>query len=60
MENNQIAIDPNTQIEVIGNLTDRLKTYYIYPDIAEKIHSQLNKHLAEGTIPISPRATFSC
>jgi C-terminal processing protease CtpA/Prc len=48
MDNNPIVIDPNTQIEVIRSLADKLKAYYIYPDIAENIHSQLNKHLEQG------------
>jgi hypothetical protein len=48
MDNNPIVIDPNTQIEVIRSLADKLKDYYIYPDIAENIHGQLNKHLEQG------------
>lgn len=41
-------IDTNTQAEIIKILTKILKTYYVYPDIAEQICNQLQKHLEDG------------
>jgi C-terminal processing protease CtpA/Prc len=36
------------QIEVIRSLSEKLKAYYIFPDMAEKICACLQKHLDDG------------
>ena len=36
------------QIEVIQSLSEKLRTYYIFPDVAEKICACLQKHVDDG------------
>lgn len=43
-----MVIDPSTQIEIIHHLSDKLKAYYVFPEIAEQIGLCLKKHLEEG------------
>jgi len=40
--------DTSTNTEVIRLLSEKLKTYYIFPDVAEKICVGLQKHLENG------------
>jgi hypothetical protein len=42
------SIDPATQIRIIRNLSEKLRTYFIFPDIAEQICERLQKHLEAG------------
>jgi len=48
METKQLVIDPTTQAEIVQNLTEKLKAYYVFPETAEQICLGLQKHLAEG------------
>jgi hypothetical protein len=48
MEPDQIVIEPNLQIEIIRSLSEKLKAYYIFPDIAEEICRQLKIHYDGG------------
>jgi C-terminal processing protease CtpA/Prc len=41
-------IDTNTQYEIIQNLTEKIRTLYVLPDIAEEICQQIKKHLDVG------------
>jgi C-terminal processing protease CtpA/Prc len=41
-------IDPATHREIVQSLSDKLKAYYVFPDIAEQISTCLQKHLDEG------------
>ena len=48
MDNNQLVIDTTTQVEIIKSLLEKLKAYYVYPDIAEQICISLKKHADDG------------
>ncbi|MCJ7624601.1 MAG: S41 family peptidase, partial [Anaerolineaceae bacterium] len=41
-------IDTNTQLVIVQTLTEKLKAYYVFPDIAEQICEGLHKHLHDG------------
>jgi hypothetical protein len=41
-------IRATVQTEIVHNLTDKLHTYYVFPDIAEKICVCLQKSLKAG------------
>jgi hypothetical protein len=43
-----MVIDPSLPYELVKSLSDKLKAYYIYPDIAEQICIHLQKHLEDG------------
>jgi C-terminal processing protease CtpA/Prc len=42
------VVDISAQTEIIQNLSEKLKTYYVFPDIAEEICACLQKHLGDG------------
>lgn len=48
MDAKQALIDKNTHSEIIRSLTEKLKAYYVFPEIAEQISSRLQKGLEEG------------
>jgi C-terminal processing protease CtpA/Prc len=41
-------IDPTTQVEIITSLSEKLRAYYINPDIAEQLCACLHQHLEAG------------
>jgi hypothetical protein len=48
MNTAQIAIDATTLTEIVQNLSERLRTCYVFPDVAEQICARLQKHLEDG------------
>jgi hypothetical protein len=48
MHTEQVTISATTHAEIILNLTEKLKAYYIFPDIAEQICIRLQTHLEQG------------
>ena len=42
------VITPSAQMEIIQILGEKLKTYYVFPDIAEQISKSLQDHLHKG------------
>ena len=48
MNADQPIIDATTQAEIIRSLMEKLKTCYIFPDVAEQICTCLQKHLEQG------------
>ena len=45
MDTRQVVIDETTRILIIQNISEKLKTYYVFPDVAEQISASLQKHL---------------
>jgi hypothetical protein len=45
---NQVAIESETQLEVIQNLSAKLRSCYVFPETSEKICLNLQKHFDEG------------
>jgi hypothetical protein len=41
-------IDETTHAGIIQNLSEKLRAFYVFPDVAEKICEQLKKHLDDG------------
>ena len=41
-------IDTTTHTEIVKNLSEKLRAYYVFPDIAEQLCERLQKHLEEG------------
>ena len=41
-------VDTTTHTEIIQNLSEKLRAYYVFPDIAEQICERLGKHLDDG------------
>jgi hypothetical protein len=48
METEQYLMDGSTKIKIIQMLTEKLRTCYVFPDIAEQICSRLQEHLDAG------------
>ncbi|MFZ4660394.1 MAG: S41 family peptidase [Caldilineaceae bacterium] len=48
MTTHQILLDPNAHREIITNLTAKLNAYYVFPEVAEQISTQLQEQLASG------------
>jgi C-terminal processing protease CtpA/Prc len=48
MEPDPIVIDAATQAELVRRLSEKLKAYYVFPDIAEEICVRLQKHYRDG------------
>jgi hypothetical protein len=48
MEPNGAVIDPPTLLEVVQSLSGKLRAYYVFPDIAERICMRLQEHLEDG------------
>lgn len=42
------VIDPTTYTEIVRNLSEKLRTYYVFPDVAEQIGVNLQQHLEDG------------
>ena len=41
-------IDPSMSKEIVETLSEKLRLYYVFPDIAEEICKRLQKHLEDG------------
>jgi len=48
MQNKTVSVDAPTKNEIVQVLIERLKAYYVFPDVAEKISAGLQKYLDEG------------
>jgi len=48
MDTKQVVVDTTTHTEIVQNLSEKLKAYYVFPDIAEQICIRLQKHLEDG------------
>jgi retinol-binding protein 3 len=48
METETIIINPETQTEIIRILCEKLKANYVFPEVAEQISQNLQKHLENG------------
>jgi len=48
MNTKQVVIDTTTHTEIVQSLSEKLKTYYVFPDIAEQLCIRLQKHLEDG------------
>ena len=48
MDAKQAVIDATTQAEIVQSLSEKLRAYYVFPDIAEQICICLQKHLEDG------------
>jgi hypothetical protein len=48
MDAKQYILDATTQAEIIHNLFEKLKAYYVFPDIAVQICIRLQKHMEDG------------
>jgi hypothetical protein len=44
----QVVLNRTTHTEIVQSLSEKIKTYYVFPDIAEEICSCLQKHLDDG------------
>jgi hypothetical protein len=48
MDTKRVVIDATTHAEIVQSLSEKLKAFYIFPDIAEQICTRLKKHLEDG------------
>lgn len=48
MDTRKAVIDKTTHNDIVKSLSEKLKAYYVFPDIAEEICIHLQKHLDEG------------
>lgn len=48
MDTRKASIDRTTRTEIIENLIEKLKAYYVFPNFAEEICTRLQKHLDAG------------
>ena len=48
MDTTQVSIDAATHAEIVQSLSEKLRAYYVFPDIAEQICACLQKHLEAG------------
>jgi retinol-binding protein 3 len=48
MDTKPIIIDATIHAEIVQSLSEKLKAYYVFPDIAEQICLSLQKHLEAG------------
>jgi hypothetical protein len=48
MDTKQIVIDTAAQAEIVRSISEKLKAYYVFPEIAEQICISLQKHLQAG------------
>lgn len=48
MKTKKVVIDTTTNTEIVQRLLEKLRTYYVFPILADEICSGLQKHLAEG------------
>ena len=48
MKTDQININDKIQSEIIQNIAEKLRAYYVFSDIADEISNNLQKHLNNG------------
>jgi hypothetical protein len=48
VETGQAVIDATTQVEILQNLSEKLRACYVFPDSAENICIHLQQHLEDG------------
>jgi retinol-binding protein 3 len=48
MDTRQDLIDLDTVTEIVHHLMEKLRAYYVFPDVAEEICTRLQKYLADG------------
>lgn len=48
MDSDQLALDHAARVEIVRSLAEKLKAGYVFPDIAEQIVANLQKHLEDG------------
>jgi C-terminal processing protease CtpA/Prc len=48
MDTRQFVIDAITRTDIVQNLSEKLKAYYVFPDIAEQISARLQERLENG------------
>src|SRR5512136_1441403 len=48
MDTESVIIDASTHAEIVQSLSEKLKAYYVFPDVAEQICLRLQQHLAGG------------
>jgi hypothetical protein len=48
MDTWQVVINEITSAEVVRNLSERLRTLYVFPDVADQICARLQEHLDDG------------
>ncbi len=58
METNLVDLDAAVRIEIIHKLIEKLRAYYVFPDIAEEICLSLQKHLDRGDYAETTNSRF--
>ncbi len=48
MDTRQLIVDPAMHTEIVQSLSEILRAYYVFPDIAEGICTRLRKYLEDG------------
>jgi hypothetical protein len=48
MDTKKFVLDTTTHNEIVKSLSEKLKAYYVFPEIAEEISIRLQKHLEDG------------
>ena len=48
-DTSQVIIDQAVHAAVIQNLTENLKSHYVFPDLAERISERIQQYLEQGT-----------
>ena len=48
MDVQQLVINETTPVEIVRNLSERLRACYVFPDVAEQICARLQEHLDDG------------
>jgi len=48
MDTRQVVIDTTTHTEVVQSLSEKLRAFYVFPDVAEQICTCLQTHLEDG------------
>lgn len=48
MISQQAILNPATHIEIVQNLSEKLRANYVFPDVAEQICIRLQEHLEAG------------
>ncbi len=56
MDTKQPVVDATTSAQIVTSLSDKLRAYYVFPDVAEQICLLLEKRLSEGHITILQKA----
>jgi hypothetical protein len=58
MDTKRVVIDTTTHTEVVQSLSERLRAFYVFPDIAEQICMRLQKHLEDGDYAAITKGRF--